>query len=61
MLGKGAFGKVYLVTDKNNNNKRYALKMIFKNQVMENDMLKYVYAEKNILQNSNNPFIIKLH
>ena len=28
---------------------------------MENDMLKYVYAEKNILQNSNNPFIIKLH
>ena len=58
-LGKGSFGEVYLV-QKLNTEEKYAMKVLSKDRIMSQNLLKYAIAERNVLSTSNHPFIVKL-
>jgi len=61
MLGKGAFGKVYLV--KHENSKYYALKVIAKKEVKKHSLTENVLLEKEILMENkmkNSLFMLKM-
>lgn len=57
ILGKGAFGKVYL-TKMKENGKMYAIKTIRKDIVIETDQIEAVNLERDILFNCNHPFLV---
>jgi serine/threonine protein kinase len=59
MIGKGTFGKVYLVTNKQNGS-LYAMKSIRKDVVIEHDSLESLSVEKLILLQVKHPFIINM-
>lgn len=59
IIGKGTFGKVYLVNNKNNG-KLYAMKSIRKDAVIEYNTFEKVSIEKLILLQVNHPFIINM-
>lgn len=59
ILGKGAFGKVYLVRCKLNNNK-YALKCIKKDKVISSRLTEHVIREKEIMEHLRSPFLVSL-
>lgn len=59
MLGKGSFGHVYLVK-KVENGCYYALKVLNKRQITQNNLLKYAITEKNVLSYIRHPFIVSL-
>ena len=61
VLGKGAYGKVLLVTRKRHPNKQYAMKIVQKSQVYKDNMAISIRLEKDTLKNSNSPFVVKLH
>lgn len=56
-LGKGAFGKVFLVEHKK---KYYAMKVIPKSLITKTKEKEHLRQERRILENSNNPFLISL-
>jgi len=56
-LGKGAFGKVFLVIKKDNG-KKYAMKVLSKSEIIKNKITKYAVAEKNIMSKIKHPFIV---
>ena len=58
-LGKGSFGEVYLV-EKKNSTEKYAMKVLRKERIIGQNLLKYALAERNVLSMSNHPFIVKL-
>ena len=58
-LGKGSFGEVYLVKEVNSE-EIYAMKVLRKERIMGQNLLKYAIAERNVLKSSNHPFIVKL-
>lgn len=61
-LGRGAFGKVFLVTKKDKKHKLYAMKVIKKTAIYENNLKENIVLEKNILENKNHhPFIVTLY
>jgi len=47
-LGSGAFGKVFVI-QLNNTEKYYALKVLKKKKVFENNMVSYAFTERNIM------------
>ena len=59
-LGKGSFGEVYLV-EKKDTGQLYAMKILYKRQVMNKNLVRYVMAERNILSITRHPFIIGLY
>ena len=59
-LGKGSFGEVYLV-QKINTQEKYAMKVLRKERIFGQNLLKYALAERNILSVTNHPFIVKLN
>jgi len=61
VLGKGASGKVLLVTNKLHSLRFYAMKIIQKSQVYANNLSIHIKLEKETLKNSNSPFIVKLN
>merc|ERR1740139_958369 len=59
ILGAGTFGQVWLASDKKTSN-CYALKIQSKRTVVEHEQYDGVIREKNIMQQINHPFLIKL-
>ena len=60
LLGKGSFGEVFLV-QKINTKERFAMKVLRKERIMGQNLLKYALAERNVLSLSHHPFIVKLN
>jgi len=60
LLGKGAFGEVYLVKHKTTN-QLYALKTLDKKRMLSENILKYTRTERNVLCVTKHPFIVGLY
>lgn len=58
ILGSGAFGKVWLATY---DEKPFALKMLNKRQLIDNDQVDGVLREKALLSTMSHPFILPFH
>lgn len=73
MVGRGSFGKVYLVKKKDKPDQPLALKVLAKDVVSKRNLMiktqgkslmdywPYMIAERDILEKINSPFIVKLH
>ncbi|KAI9844403.1 MAG: Serine/threonine-protein kinase [Sclerophora amabilis] len=59
VIGKGAFGEVKLV-QKKADGKIYALKSLVKAEMFKKDQLAHVRAERDILAESDSPWVVKL-
>jgi len=59
-LGRGSFGEVYLV-EKIDNGEQFALKVLRKDKVFENNLVRYAFTERNILMKISHPYIVKLN
>lgn len=59
ILGKGSFGEVFLVKLKQTG-ELFAMKVLKKEMVMSQNLVKYVMAERNVLSYIRHPFIIGL-
>jgi Protein kinase domain/Ankyrin repeats (3 copies) len=59
-IGKGSFGEVYLV-EKMDTLEQYALKVLRKEKVLGNNLVRYAFTERNILMSISHPFIVKLN
>lgn len=61
VVGRGSFGKVYLVKKKDKTDVPLALKVLAKDVVAKRNLLIKTQAERDILEKINSPFIVKLH
>lgn len=59
ILGKGTFGKVFLV-EKKDDHKLYAMKSLRKDVILENDQVESTKLEKEILLKAKHPFFVKM-
>ena len=59
MVGKGDFGKVYLVQNVNTK-KNYAMKCIRKDAIIDQDIIDNLKLEKDILYSVEHPFIVSM-
>lgn len=59
VIGKGTFGKVYLVKKKSDGG-LYAMKSIRKDIMIENDQIESAKMEKQILFQNKHPFLVKM-
>ena len=71
VIGRGTFGKVFMVRKRDNNN-LYAMKVLKKEQIAAKNLrvktkgnlfiliIKYL-AERDIMEKIKNPFIVELH
>ena len=60
IIGKGAFGEVKLVTKKSDG-VVYAMKSLIKTEMFKKDQLAHVRAERDILAESDSPWVVKLY
>ncbi|ELP86520.1 hypothetical protein EIN_034610 [Entamoeba invadens IP1] len=60
LVGKGAFGKVFLVKEKSTGT-LYAMKVVTKKQVIEQNEVEHTLTEKNILAKVKHPFLVNLY
>jgi len=60
VIGRGTFGKVYMVKKKDTN-EIYAMKVLKKSVLVKNKHLKYAITECNVLKWADHPYIIKMH
>ncbi|GAB1319175.1 Serine/threonine-protein kinase [Madurella fahalii] len=60
IIGKGAFGEVKLV-QKKTDGKVYAMKSLIKTEMFKKDQLAHVRAERDILAESDSPWVVKLY
>lgn len=59
VIGKGAFGEVRLV-QKVDTGKIYAMKTLRKSEMFKKDQLAHVRAERDVLAESNSPWVVQL-
>lgn len=59
MLGKGSFGKVYLV-ERKDNKQLYAMKTMRKDFIIRQQQIESTILEKNIMKKISHPFIVPL-
>ena len=59
VLGKGSFGKVYLV-EMISTSKLYAMKELRKDVLIDTDQIENTKIEKEIMKNANHPFLLNL-
>ncbi|KZS97594.1 AGC/NDR protein kinase [Sistotremastrum niveocremeum HHB9708] len=59
VIGKGAFGEVRLV-QKADTGKIYAMKTLMKSEMLKKDQLAHVRAERDVLAESNSPWVVQL-
>lgn len=59
-LGKGSFGEVYLVRKKDTS-MLYAMKVLKKEKIMGQNLIKYALTERNVLSYLKHPFIVSLN
>ena len=59
MLGKGYFGRVYLV-EKKDTKDLYALKVISKLDIIKRDFIQHLKDEKSIMESIKHPFVLSL-
>lgn len=60
VIGKGSFGEVYLV-QKKDTLMLYAMKVLHKQKIKEDNLQRYAITERNVLSSINHPFIVRLH
>lgn len=60
LLGKGSFGEVYLV-QKLDTMKLYAMKVLPKEKILGQNLVKYAMTERNVLSYVKHPFIVGLN
>merc|ERR1719427_2525269 len=59
VIGRGAFGEVRLVQKKDTGHV-YAMKMLRKKDMMEKEQVAHVRAERDILVEAENPWVVKM-
>ena len=59
VLGQGAYGRVILATDKNSN-EVVAIKEVNQKQITDLGKTRHIFRERDLLNEMNHPFIIKL-
>ncbi|KAF3080946.1 Serine/threonine-protein kinase [Orbilia oligospora] len=59
VIGKGAFGEVRLV-QKKDNGRIYAMKTLLKSEMFKKDQLAHVKAERDVLAESDSPWVVNL-
>ena len=59
LLGKGSFGEVYLV-QKVDTLKLYAMKVLPKDKILSQNLVRYAMTERNVLSYVKHPFIVAL-
>jgi hypothetical protein len=60
VIGRGSFGKVYLVKKKDSG-EYFAMKILKKDELILKDLLEKTIAERDILQLVDCPYIVRLH
>ena len=60
LIGRGSFGKVMQVKEIATG-KIYAMKILNKQHIMENNEQDHIMSEKSVLAKNNNPFLMHLH
>ena len=60
VLGKGSFGEVFLV-QKHDSKMLYAMKVLRKDKIMGQNLIKYAKTERNVLSYVRHPFIVSLN
>lgn len=60
ILGEGSFSSVFLCKEKGTE-KKYAMKLLDKKQIVKENKVKYVHSEKHILTKLEHPFIVKFY
>lgn len=60
LLGKGSFGEVYLVV-KRDSGQLFAMKVLKKENIIGQELMRYALAERNVLGYITHPFIVHLN
>src|SRR3989338_4082443 len=61
LIGKGSFGKVFLVRGKDDSNAFYAMKVLRKDKVVARKQVAHTMTERGVLERIQHPFVVKLH
>lgn len=60
ILGRGSFGEVFLV-EMRSNGQKFAIKVLRKDKIVGQNLVKYAMAERNVLSYIHHPFIVGLN
>ena len=60
LLGTGSFGEVFLV-EKISSSQYYAMKVLSKQRIVENNLVRYALTERNVMSVADHPFIVGLN
>ncbi|KJE89495.1 protein kinase C [Capsaspora owczarzaki ATCC 30864] len=62
VLGRGSYAKVMLAERKNNHDGTlYAIKIIKKERIMQDEDIDWVRTEKHVFQNADHPFLVRMY